>query len=329
MKKTTLLLFLFSCGLRTAFALEPQPDALFVRVVDVGAGLCCVIKTPDNHSIIYDAGYSAIKGITNLIPIHTTVDYLILSHTDADHIASVPKVCQNYKILNIVHPGLTRFNPTWQNAQAAIKKEVKKDHAREWNLAKKPLPPGEHFDLGGVSVTFVCGFSEPPADWDIDGESERYNAGSIVVRLSYKGKSILLCGDAVGRHLNDPETNCIATEKFMLAQLSTVPIASNVVIGPHHGSRGASSPAFILGVQPQDIIFSCGHKYSHPEKVAVQRYLSGGLTAAHIFRTDRGDNEGDKEWDSSTGSTADKSGDDDIDILITKQGKLTVAYRNN
>ena len=41
------------------------------------------------------------------------------------------------------------------------------------------------------------------------------NAGSIVIRLHYKGKSILFAGNAVGRHIGDPDTTLISTEKFM------------------------------------------------------------------------------------------------------------------
>jgi beta-lactamase superfamily II metal-dependent hydrolase len=38
-----------------AFALQPESGAVFVRVVDVGPGLSCVIKIPGGHNIVYDA----------------------------------------------------------------------------------------------------------------------------------------------------------------------------------------------------------------------------------------------------------------------------------
>ena len=40
-------------------ALEPNASDIFVRVVDVGAGLCCVIQIKDGderHYVVYDAG---------------------------------------------------------------------------------------------------------------------------------------------------------------------------------------------------------------------------------------------------------------------------------
>src|ERR1043166_393776 len=335
MKRLRLAAFLLSLTFVRAHALDPQPDGLFVRVVDVGAGLCCVIKMPDNHCMVYDAGNfqdsgkTAFQAITNLIPKNSSIDYLVLSHTDSDHVAAVGDICKSYTLRNIVHPGLMRFNPKWQDAEAAIRREVKKDHAQELNLAKTALTPGQHFELGGVAVSFVCGFSKPPSDWDIADDSERYNAGSIVERLTFKGKSILFCGDAVGRHLDDPPGACINTEKFMVDHAATVPIAADVMIAPHHGSEGASSPDFIRAVRPHDVIFSAGHKFEHPRKSAVQRYLDFGITEPHLFRTDRGDNEGGKEWIQSPGNAPDPPGDDDVDVLITKSGTVTVAYRNN
>ena len=32
------------------------------------------------------------------------IDYLVLTHADADHITGVPYILQNYKVLNIVRP---------------------------------------------------------------------------------------------------------------------------------------------------------------------------------------------------------------------------------
>jgi competence protein ComEC len=191
------------------------------------------------------------------------------------------------------------------------------------------LTPGQHVELGGVTLAFVCGFSKPPSDWEIADDSERYNAGSIVLRLTYKGKSILFCGDAVGRHLHDQATACINTEKFMVDHAATVPISSDVMIAPHHGSDGASSPDFIQAVHPREVIFSAGHKFQHPRMSAVQRYMDFGITELHLFRTDRGDNEKGKEWvQPPIGTASDPLGDDDVDVLIEKDGKITVAYRN-
>ena len=318
---------------RPAAALEPQSDGLFVRVVDVGAGLCCVVCMPGNQYMIYDAGNfedlggSAIKAIKKLVPVQSNLELLVLSHTDSDHNGAVKAICSSYHVRRIVHPGLPRDTMTMKKARSAIAREVKKDHAEEMNLSKSSLTPGQQFQFGDTTVTLVCGFEKPPSDWDINGDSEFNNAGSIIVRVQFKGKSVLFCGDAVGRHLGAPDTGAIATEKFMLDHAATVPINSDVLIAPHHGADNASSTVFIKAVHPQKVIFSAGHKFRHPRAVTAQRYLNGfGLASSDLFRTDRDDNEGNEEW-GPPGHSPDKIGDDDVDILITKTGTLQVAYR--
>src|SRR4051812_41294759 len=59
---------------------------LLVRVVDVGAGLCCVLVTPDHHFMIFDAGnyedhgVTAMQAIEELIPFGSTIDLMVISH---------------------------------------------------------------------------------------------------------------------------------------------------------------------------------------------------------------------------------------------------------
>src|SRR5574341_1183493 len=42
---------------QAAGGLTPGPADLYVRVVDVGPGLCTITETPNGHYLIYDAGH--------------------------------------------------------------------------------------------------------------------------------------------------------------------------------------------------------------------------------------------------------------------------------
>ena len=108
-------------------------------------------------------------------------------------------------------------------------------------------------------------------------KAEFRNAGSVVIRLKYKGKSILFTGDAVGRHIDDPEDALIASEKFMIENSEVIKIDSDVLIAPHHGADNGSSNAFISAVSPEWVIFTAGHTHKHPRGVAAQRYLDSGV----------------------------------------------------
>jgi len=111
---------------------------------------------------------------------------------------------------------------------------------------------------------YLSGFHEPPAEWGLEG-SEFLNAGSIVIRVSYQGHSILFTGDAVGREEGSANDEpAIATERFLIDNSAHRPIQSEVLIAPHHGSDDANSTEFIQAVAPRWVIFPAGHRYEHP-----------------------------------------------------------------
>ena len=90
-----------------------------------------------------------------------------------------------------------------------------------------------------------------------------------------------------------------------------------------------SSTAFIRAVSPKWVIFPAGHDHEHPRQSTACRYLREGIQLERILRTDRGDNEGGKEWAHGATKAGDHVGDDDIDIIIGADGTLNVEYRHS
>jgi competence protein ComEC len=317
----------------SALALEPEPGAMFVRVVDVGAGLCCIIKTPNDRYLIYDAGNRshANPKLKELIADGSRIEPLILSHSDADHIGSVKYICDKYTVKEVIHSGLRRTTAAWNSANTAIKREVTTESCIDFNLANTPLVPGKTYVYGEAKLTLVYGRSKPPPAWGFTSsthKSEYYNSGSIVARLEYKGKSILLCGDTVGRLIGNPVDTCIAAEAVMVANSHAVPIDSDVIVAPHHGADNGSSRDFVRAVTPEYVIFSAGTSHGHPRTAAAMRYLNNGVSLTKMFRTDLGDRKRPDEW-RYRAATGDQAGDDDVDILIRTNASVQVAYRGN
>ena len=312
----------------------PPPEQLVIRVIDVGVGLSCVAKIPGDdgpHYMIYDAGLreNAMDDIREIIPEESKIDLLVLSHADSDHLGAVPLICEEYKVQTILRTGWVRTGiGTWTNADAAIAKEATQGCA-VFNLRENPLPPGATFKVGSAFATMVSGFGVYPSTWVRLTESKRRNAVSIVIRLQYKGASVLFAGDAVGRKDGGDSDQILASEKFMVDMSEAIPIKSDVLIAPHHGADNASSKLFIETVNPTWVIFSAGHHatYRHPRKTTAERIIATGINADHILRTDRGDDEGPDEWDHERvpGDNGGKA-DDDIEITIKKNGKVSVKY---
>jgi len=61
-------------------------------------------------------------------------------------------------------------------------------------------------------------------------------------------------------------------------------LRSTVLLAPHHGGNGSSSPEFISAVAPRDVVFSAGYRnaFKHPRPEVLERYAS-----SQPWRTDR------------------------------------------
>jgi competence protein ComEC len=334
MRRASLTIGLFVAASLPALG-QPGDNDVFVRVVDVGSGLCCVVKMPGDHYMIYDAGNytdggtGAFDAISEVIPAESEIDLMVLSHSDADHLGAVDEICDAYTVRRVIRAGLKRSTGTWDDANIAIETEKDDEDCIDINMKYFEFPPGGTYRFGETFVTMVFGLHKPPPSWGLTSNSEKRNAGSIVIRLVYKGKSILFCGDTVGRHIDGPADQHIAAEKAMVDNSAVIPIDSDVIIAPHHGADNGSSTRFIEAVSPEYVVFSAGHKYDHPRKAAAKRYTDAGVSKTKMFRTDRGDDEGTKEWKhESVNGHRDRSGDDDVDILIKANGDIEVKYRH-
>lgn len=179
-------------------------------------------------------------------------------------------------------------------------------------------------------MTFVAGWHEwnPSLSSRTLPQSERRNAISIVVRLDYGGKSMLLAGDTIGRPLGAPAAACEDAEAFMVEQSPEL-LRSDVLVAGHHGGDNASSSCFLSAVQPRFVAFSAGHDHHHPSAGAASRILAAGVPAERMFRTDRGDDEGEGEWPHGrTVRCEDLRGDDDVLIRLPRvpAAVATVEY---
>ena len=308
--------------------IQPGPDDVYVRVVDVGPGLCTITKTPGGHYMIYDAGrWDDLRCFTAVSEIigNGTIDLMIISHSDADHLGNADEILNAYPVNKIIRTGFQRDSGAWRALDIAIAEETR-EGASVQNLRTDPLVPGTRISLGEATVTLIAGWPE----WTGPGptESERRNAISIVVRLDYRGLSVLFSGDTVGRRLTDPDDACKDAEASMVANSMNARLASNVLIAPHHGGNNGNSRCFIEAVSPQFVVFSAGHDYGHPSGGAAGRYIAAGVRAERMLRTDRGDDEGGFEWtEGRVPGCHDGRGDDDIEVLLPEQGELRVEYR--
>ena len=202
------------------------------RVIDVGPGHASITKMPGPHYMVFDAGLVTrsdhiIAQMKELMGTDRTIDLLVISHTDSDHLGAIPAIFDAFEVRTVLRAGLERCNVNqtcrWRTSQNKIRAAVIQGKTVDLNLAFTPIGLGYTFRFGEAAVQILSGFHTPPLDWGVSGLSNVRNAGSIVVRLEYDGKSILFTGDEFGKDpgLNEPME---AAEKFMVDNQATRPI---------------------------------------------------------------------------------------------------------
>jgi competence protein ComEC len=233
---------------------------LMFAMLDIGQGDSFFIESPSGIQVLVDTGPSK-KVLTQLqkvmSPFDRTIDVLILTHPDSDHVGGALDILKNYKISLVFESGGTSDSKIYQNIEQSIKQQKIPDI-----LARS----GMQIQLG--SDTYLD-FLYPNKDVsEIDT-----NDGSIVARLSYGVHSFLLTGDAP-----------IKTENILIKKYAEKLKSEFLKVG-HHGSKTASSFDFLHLVNPKYALISVGidNRYGHPNNETVDRILQ---FTKNILRTD-------------------------------------------
>lgn len=133
----------------------------YVRVVDVGNGLCVIARAPGGETLLYDAGHSgsfcpdAVRELIGSRPL----DIIVLSHSDSDHISDGRAILRANGARLILHPGDTRSGQMLED----LREEIEAQDAAEAEvrtMVSNPPGFGDTFPLGEATVRFVAGWSD-------------------------------------------------------------------------------------------------------------------------------------------------------------------------
>ena len=132
-------------------------------------------------------------------------------------------------------------------------------YAKRWGAGGEACRAGEVWDWDGVRLHWL----HPPRGYT----ERRGNASSCVLRVqAAAGSSVLLTADIEA-----------AQERELLA--ASAPLASTVLLLPHHGSKSSSSPAFVAAVAPRLGFAQAGYmnRHGHPAETVRRRYAVAGV----------------------------------------------------
>lgn len=310
-----------------------------MRVIDTGPGLATITRFDDGQIMVFDTGHwyyddHVMKEIGLFMgKDKKDIALLVASVTDSDHIGATDDLFNTYQINKVIRTGYERDSAIWKAHNEAINKAEKAGLTHDIDLSEVNLAHGTSYLFGEARVTLLSGFYHAPSVWGLVGSQYR-NANSIVMRIDYKGKSILLAGDAMGREalvgdeIPPADAPAIATERYLIDNSGIRPIAADVLIAPHHGSDEGNSTEFIKAVAPRWVVFPAGHAQGYPKNSTALRFKSLGYTDDCLLRTDLGDSESDKgEWAFGRSKNhTDKIGINPISIVLPENGDAIVNY---
>lgn len=235
------------------------PSSFRVHVFDVGQGDSILLTSPSGKHVLVDGGpdLSLARHLAQVLPFFSrTIDLLILTHPNTDHLAALPHVIEHYNVRAILLPPIPSTLPIYGEILAMI--------ARKNSRILSPNPDID-INLGdGVVLDILW----PPSS--IHGEWLRnVNNASVVVHAIYKDASVLLTGDIE----EEAETAILASGADIHA--TTLKVA-------HHGSATSTSTGFLLASAPRTAIISAGknNRYKHPHPSVVDRLLRYGVAIA-------------------------------------------------
>lgn len=240
---------------KTVLEASEKTATMQVHYLDVGQGDSALI-TCGGQSMLIDAGDdtkgTAIQNYLKKQKIDK-LDYLILTHPDADHIGGAPVVVTKFKIDKVFVSNYEKDNKTYRKLIQSL------DNKR----LKYTVPKTEaQYTLGTAKITILA----PNNEYDNPNDS------SIALLIKNGDTSFLFTGDA-GKE----------AEEDILE--SGIDISADVYKAGHHGSKYSTSKAFLKAVNPTYAVISCGenNSYGHPHAETLNTFRASDVK---VYRTD-------------------------------------------
>ena len=255
-----------------------RPDGrLRVDFLDVGQGDAALVTMPDGTTLLVDGGghpsftrrvesgageraepferdtrsigeavvseYLWWRGLDS-------VDYILATHADADHMDGLNDVARNFSVRAAfvarapqTDPEYARFAQTMQAEGISVHLIGRGDSLRFGPVVADVLWPARNESLAAPSN----------------------NDDSIVLRLRFNERTFLLTGDIEGR-----------AEALILATRDD--LRSDVVKVAHHGSKTSSTQDFVTATHPGLAVISVGltSPFGHPRPEVIERWQSAG-----------------------------------------------------
>ena len=252
-----------------------EEKKLKLYFVDVGQGDCTYLKTPSEKNILIDGGGNRDKekydvGKKVLFPYLLDrrvkkLDYIIVSHFDADHAQGLEAVIQNIKVKNII--------VCKQASNSALYQEIIK-LCKKKNVNIITVKRGQNIKIDKYVYFEIL----HPGNIMLDDGKGGLNANAIVAKMyctiKNKTTTVMFTGDIEEK----------AEEE--LVKIYGDKLKADILKVAHHGSKTSSIAEFLKCVSPKIALIGVGkdNTFGHPNSGVLSRLEN---INAKIYRTDK------------------------------------------
>lgn len=223
-----------------------------VTYINVGQGDSTLIQN-NNQTVLIDAGHGDgyENASLNYLKEHyiNTLDALILTHCDADHINDAKNIIYQLNVKKIYMSSRTSSSYTYMKLLNAIKEKKK-------NITVPKV--GDTFQVGAGSIEFI----------GVGEGAQNNNDSSLCMRYDDGYHRFVFTGDAA--ESMEKKLNKVQCDVFQAG---------------HHGSAYSNSDNLLSRMKASYVVVSCGkdNMYGHPHKEALQRFSRYDMV---VYRTD-------------------------------------------
>lgn len=256
---------LFFAGLLLIFYFSSLGE-LRIIACDVGQGDGLLIVTPGGKQVVVDGGPgNKMAGcLSNNMPFwDRTVEVVLNTHPQEDHLEGLVGVLENYKVKTVAVSGIeakTGFFDAWE-------KDLAIEQARIYNPKAGDKVILDNGRNGGVGMEILWPPNYKYDSWALVTPKD-LNESSVVFRLSYGQFCAYFTGDIPMEIL----------ETLIDKPCQVLKIA-------HHGSKTGTSEKILDSAKPKVVIIQAGknNRYGHPHKEVLDLL---GDSQVQVLRND-------------------------------------------
>lgn len=241
-----------------------------VTFFSIGQGDAALIKFGNGQKMLLDCGpdRKILAKLGSALPFYDkTIDFLLISHPDADHYGGCADVLDRYDVKEIITNSTKKeADPYWRYFDQKEKQE---------GAIIKIMTGPQVWVIGSSTLEFL----NPDSSLALSVKDAEGNNASIVFRLLNNNEKFLFTGD-----MEIPLENALEQKYCSSTSTDCPALKADILKVGHHGSDSSTGEELLHVISPKEAIVSVGQNtFGHPSFRVLKKLERASVK---VWRTD-------------------------------------------